>query len=300
MLARRSQRKGKRQRFYARKAHKTTFYRAFGRLMHSFPAPRAASNYTTRIHPALTSFADEVCGTLARLCAYVMMLALIAIGAFALWDQLPDAAAAEPSAGEAWSVASRSVPAFAVSQFIFQDKTEIYEILRHPEGGRKDVFHWRGTDNKPVAELELYRPGGELHQAGPAIAALAARMDPDAALALEAARVIDSKFGPVTLLHLVGGADNAHACLGFMKRIDDPHFRISGWSCQGDTLPARRAAIGCMLNRLTLLTAGNEPKLAELFAHAERRRSDCTATSVPALSADWLTGADNPRLRGAL
>ncbi len=133
----------------------------------------------------------------------------------------------------------------------------------------------------------------------PAIAELAARMDPDGALALEAAGVIDSKFGPVTLLRLVGGADEARACLGFMKRIDDPNFRISGWSCQGDSLPARRAAIGCMLNRLMLLTAGNEPKLAELFAHAELRRSDCTATSVPALSADWLTGADNPRLRGA-
>jgi len=85
-----------------------------------------------------------------------------------------------------------------------------------------------------------------------------------------------------------------------MKRIDDPNFRISGWSCQGENLPARRAAIGCMLNRLMLLTAGNEPKLAELFAHAELRRGDCTATSVPALSADWLTGADNPQLRGAL
>jgi len=26
----------------------------------------------------------------------------------------------------------------------------------------------------------------------------------------------------VTLLRLVGGADDARACLGFMKRIDDP------------------------------------------------------------------------------
>jgi hypothetical protein len=68
----------------------------------------------------------------------------------------------------------------------------------------------------------------------------------------------------------------------------------------GEDLPARRAAIGCMLNRLILLTAGNDPKLAELFAHAEVRRSDCAASGVPALSADWVTGADNPRLRGTL
>ena len=76
-------------------------------------------------------------------------------------------------------------------------------------------------------------------------------------------------------------------------------MRISGWSCQGDTLPARRAAIACMLNRLALLDAGNDPKLAELFARAELRRSDCAASAAPALSADWVTGSDNPRLRGA-
>ena len=65
-------------------------------------------------------------------------------------------------------------------------------------------------------------------------------------------------------------------------------------------LPARRAPIGCMLNRLILLTAGNDAKLAELFAHAEVRRSDCATSAAPALSADWVTGADNPHLRGAL
>lgn len=297
MLARRPKRKGKRQRFYARNAHKTTFYRAFGRLMHSFPANSATPNYTTRIHPVLSSFVDEVCGTVARLCAYVMMLALMALGGIALWQQLPEATAMAPQVRDGWAVATRSAPAFAVSQFIFPGKTEVYQISRHPEGGRKDAFHW-SADGKPVAELELYRPGDE-HQAVPAAADIAARMDPDGALALEAAGAIDSKFGPVTLLRLVGGADDAHACLGFLKRFDDPSLRISGWSCQGENLPARRAAIGCMLNRLMLLTAGNEPRLAELFAHAELRRSDCTA-SAPALSADWLTGSDNPRLRGAL
>ena len=55
-----------------------------------------------------------------------------------------------------------------------------------------------------------------------------------------------------------------------------------------------------MLNRLTLVSAGNEPRLTELFARAELRRSDCAASAQPALSADWLTGADKPRLRGAL
>ncbi len=116
---------------------------------------------------------------------------------------------------------------------------------------------------------------------------------------LEAAGVIDSKFGHVTLLRLTGGADGARSCLGFIKRVDEPGLQISGWSCQGETLPARRAAVSCMLNRLVLLTAGNDPKLAELFARAELRRGSC-ASATSAVSADWVTTAQNPLLRGRL
>jgi len=162
------------------------------------------------------------------------------------------------------------------------------------------MFHWRGADGRPVAELEIYRPGGEFHQADPAVAEIAARMDPHGGRELEAAGVVDSKFGPVALLRLPGGADTTRACLGFRRRIDDLPLHISGWSCQGDELPARRAAVGCMLNGLILLNGQNDAKLVELFARTEVRRSDCAASGVPALSADWITGTDNARLRGTL
>jgi hypothetical protein len=79
--------------------------------------------------------------------------------------------------------------------------------------------------------------------------------------------------------------------------MSSPGLEISGWSCQGETWPVRRAAIGCMLNRLILLTAGNEPKLARLFARAELRRGDCGPTTS---SADWVTSAETPALRGGL
>ena len=115
---------------------------------------------------------------------------------------------------------------------------------------------------------------------------------------LEAAGVIESKFGPVMLLRLAVDASDAASCVGFIKQLDEPNLRISGWSCQGDDMPTRRAAVGCMLNRLILLTSGNEPKLAELFARAELRRGSCTV--LPSTSADWVTGAQNPNLRGAL
>src|SRR4029079_266886 len=103
--------------------------------------------------------------------------------------------AASPKASkEAWTQASRAAPAFAVSQFIFPGKTETYEIFRHPEGGRKDVFHWTGIGGTPAAELEIYRPGEEIDQVGSAAGYLAARMEHDGALQLEAAWIIEMKL----------------------------------------------------------------------------------------------------------
>jgi hypothetical protein len=270
--------------------------------MQSNPEYRYSRIHPARIHPALTSFADECCGTLARLVAYVGALALFGIVALHLWGQLQFGVASEPAAQPGFALAARSRPAFAVSSLDPPEKSEAYDIFRHPAGGRKDVFHWGPPGEKPVAELEIYRPGGEAASDQPVAADLAARMAPDdprrAETALEAAGVIDSKFGTVTLVRLPADLDAAKACLGFIKRFGDPALQISGWSCQGATLPARRGAIGCMLNRLTLLASGNEPRLAELFARAELKRGNCgPATGV---SLDWVTGAENPRLRGRL
>jgi hypothetical protein len=53
-----------------------------------------------------------------------------------------------------------------------------------------------------------------------------------------------------------------------------------------------------MLSRLILLTAGNDPKLAELFARAELKRGSCAAAATSAASVDWVMSAENPPLRG--
>jgi hypothetical protein len=264
--------------------------------MRLFRAEPAAPHHT-RIPSALTSFVDEIYATLSRLFAYVAALALFGAFGVYLWQQLPDATAAVAPAVAGWSPAGRSVPAFAVSGPDLHDKTEAYEILRHPEGGRKDIFRWLDTDGKPAAEMEIYRPGREPSE--PAAAGIVADLDPDGAPDLEAAGIIDSKFGAVALLR-PPAQSSASGCLGFLKQIDEPNVRISGWTCQGASLPVQRAAISCMMNRLTLLAAGNDPRLAELFAHAELRRADCAVAGAPSLSPDWVMGSDNPHLRGAL
>ncbi|TWB93719.1 hypothetical protein FBZ93_110326 [Bradyrhizobium macuxiense] len=264
--------------------------------MRLFQADPAAPHHT-RKPSDLTSFVDEVYATLSGLFAYAAVLALfVALGVY-LWRQLPDATAMPAPAAATWTLAGRQAPAFAISKLDQRDKTETYEILRHPEGGRKDVFRWADANGAAMAGLEIYRPGGETM--APAVAEIAGRLDPGGVRELEAAGIVDSKFGSVTLLR-PARQDGNRACLGFLKQADAPDLRISGWTCQGDNVPAQRAAIVCMLNRLTLLAAGNDPRLAALFAHAELKRTDCVTSGPPALSADWVMGSENPLLRGAL
>lgn len=262
--------------------------------MQSFSGTRAAPhdpNERPRIHSALTSFADECCGTLARLVLYVGALALLAIVGLHFWDELP-ARDIGPAARAVWSPATRSYPAFAVSQPESFEKTASYEILRHPGGGRKDVLRWAAAAEKPVAELEIYRPGDEESESGPALAELADRMDPNGARELEAAGIIDSKFGAVTLLRLAGLArGDAPACLGFLKRLDQADLRISGWSCHGELLNSLRKSVS-LPTPLPTVARDNGDRTGSIkrknVAATERAADADVWTGAPAFRPDGL------------
>ncbi len=186
--------------------------------------------------------------------------------------------AGDPAGEPGLILASRSRTAFAVSLLDPFEKSESYEIFRHPAGGRKDVSL-------------------ELDPSQPRTPSLAGRMADEDRRELEAAGVIDSKFGNVALSHRPGRFDPAKSCLGFLGHFADPALQISGWSCEGASLPARHAAIACMLDRLTIRASKNEPRLEELFARAELKRGGCGTTA--AVSPDRVTAAENPCLRGA-
>jgi hypothetical protein len=273
--------------------------------MHPVSASLPSPSRTAGFLLALESFADEVCGTLARLFAYVGALALMGILGLALWQQIGGPEPLEPGTRPGWTIADDVVPAYALRLSDQLDKSATYTVLHHIESGRKDVIRWGETsDRRALTELEVYRFGGEREaiadSAADPAADLARRMAVGGPAAFEAAGVIDSKFGMVALLRLTGASDGPGGCLAFFKGIENPGLRISGWSCQGVSGPVRRAAVGCMLNRLTLLSADRETELAELFARAERKRTACGPGIPPNASADWVTSADDPRLRGAL
>ncbi|BAM86382.1 conserved hypothetical protein [Bradyrhizobium oligotrophicum S58] len=267
--------------------------------MHSDSASTAAPSRTTVLQ-ALQAITDEVCGTFARLFAYVGALALIAMLGMAGWNTLDGGDDARPPVRPGWIAAEGAVPAFSLRLTDQPDRTATYAVLTHPAGGRKDVLRWGEPADRPAAELEVYRIGPERDAIDNPRADLAVRMGRGAAAELETAGVIESRFGPVGLVRRAGAPEGPGACLGFFKTIAEPALRISGWSCQGVTMPVRRAMVGCMLNRLTLLSSRHDTALAELFSRAEPRRGDCDGPGEARTLSDWVTALDNPKLRGRL
>jgi hypothetical protein len=165
--------------------------------MRSTPAPHdRAREFDFR--PAAYSFADECVAMAGRLLAYMGCLALLAIAAVAAFEHLDLDLTPPAAAPPGWTVASRSHPAFAVSQADAAGITSAYEIRRHPDGGRKDILRWLQPDGQPLAELELYRPGSEALERA-AVADAAMRMNPGGPRETVGEGVIDSKFGAVAL-----------------------------------------------------------------------------------------------------
>lgn len=253
---------------------------------------------TSSIHPVLRSFALERREVIVRLMAYCSGLAVLAVILADLFSAAPAGTEVMRPSLRGWTPASRPHPAFAVSHLDLVKKTGSYDILRHPQGGRKDILRWSmSADGPPIAEIEIYRPGNELGAFAAPDADLGSRMGPAGQGEAQTAGVIDTKFGPIDLLRFSGAPSASQTCLGFVKTFEAPKVRLSGWSCHASSASTQRIFLGCALNRLTLLSAGNEPKMAELFARAELRRSDCAAA---ASSTDWATGPQEPVLRGSI
>ncbi len=85
---------------------------------------------------------------------------------------------------------------------------------------------------------------------------------------------IPSKFGPFQTFEFAIGPFGGYNCIGFVRAFDNPRVQIGGLSCNMNLLVDRKT-ISCALDRLTLMSAGSDPDIAKLFAHAEQKRHFC-------------------------
>ena len=116
---------------------------------------------------------------------------------------------------------------------------------------------------------------------------------------------IPSKFGPFRTYEFAIGPFSGYNCIGFVRAFNTPRVQIGGLSCNMN-LVIDRSAISCALDRLTVMSAGSDPDIARLFAHAELKRSFCGQRdhllyATPKRPVDVTSSVvPKPRLRGRI
>lgn len=243
----------------------------------------------------LRMFAIEVHATLLRVFVYGAALGAMGLGAaeFASRGTLVSQAAPRPD----WVEVNKPFPAFAMT--MPELEAPRYAIWRHASGsGRKDILTF-GEPGGATAVVEIHRPGFDADELDitasvPELRLSGGPLSP---------KTIDTKFGAVLVEQFTDAAPGgARRCLRFARNFDEPRLDISGWFCNPGLELVDHGMIACALDRLTLLAAGSEPKLATLFARAELKRSFCGQKSVfvaaTSKRTDWIEAARDPKLRG--
>ncbi len=230
------------------------------------------------MHPALYSWREELPANFARLLAYLCAIFVLSIVCAQLSQSSVVMNVIAPAHRSDWIEIEKPFPAFALAIPEAADAPSAYAIRRHAAGsGRKDILSLGETDGvAPYLQVEIYRPGTEIADfADPQADLGALAKDAGPVSALRAQETLPSKFGPLNIAAFDVEGPTLRHCLGFVRDFGDPKLQLSGRFCQGGADAIDRSTLACALDRLTLLSAGSEPKVGALFARAELNRSFC-------------------------
>jgi hypothetical protein len=257
------------------------------------------------VHPALHSWRDDLPAAFVHGLAVLCGLAVLSLFCARIFQPPKTVTATAPAHQSTWIDIARPFPAFALSIPEAANVPSRYAIRRHAEGGgRKDILSLGEPDSaSPYLQVEIYRPGSEIRRfADPkaTIAEDAAALGPVALR--HAAEPLTSKFGPLDIVAFETSKGTPRRCLAFARNYDDPLLQLSGWFCQGGSDFIERSTLACALDRLSLLSAGSEPKVGALFARAELNRSFCgqrdpILASTPKYTLLWKALATRPAPR---
>jgi hypothetical protein len=231
------------------------------------------------VQPVSYSVPGDFGATLVRLLAYMGGLAILAILAASIFGTPSGITVLAPPPPPEWVNVERPHPAFELLTPELAAGTSDYAILRRTaDGARKDVLKWgEASGTGPFVMVEIYRPGTESERFIDAPSEIAARIVAFPVTDdVKPAGQIDSKFGVVPLVDFaIAAHGRPRRCLGFARAFNGPVMQIAGWYCSAGEEVVDRATLACALDRLTMLSAGGDPKLAGLFARAEIKRTFC-------------------------
>ena len=217
--------------------------------------------------------------------------------------------------GPRWTEIRRPLALYDLAGTDFSKLPGAYRARRRePDGAREDImtFGGRPGDARAYLQVSLLRAGAEEpHGAGQTPDGLAdglARLA--GARGLTATRVrpaaaMETRLGRFEAADLLlWDAGTSTPCLGF--RGGGAALGIAGFACGAPGRPMGRAALACAIDRIDLVSAGDDAALRAVFVAAERR-GGATCLGGPSLAAvappghalGWLDpDGDLPPLRG--
>ena len=108
---------------------------------------------------------------------------------------------------------------------------------------------------------------------------------------------LSSKFGALESADIVlGDGDKARSCLAFRHLAEEAGFAFQGWLCGGAGRTVDRQRITCLIDRVHLVSAGDDRPLRAHFSKAElQRQPACISSKLQATGrkTNWLD-ADQP------
>ena len=151
----------------------------------------------------------------------------------------------------------------------------VYTAERHRDGGgRRDHLIFGTFGTRAWLKVTLYRPGGEGADPTPFFADMARRAAPaELAIArMGQPKPLPTRLGSFdvadfTLAGTAGASGQSTACLGF-RSAEGRVIEIGGFACGTPASPIDRARLACTLDRIDLISAGDDTELRAFFTGA--------------------------------
>lgn len=200
------------------------------------------------------------------------------------------------SVAEGWVPVKKPVAVFNLEGPETEGSAFTLQVFAQGRYSRQDVLTWRvegerrSTATRPEIRLIVERFEKERPTHRPLYADVALRAaDVNASIQrMSPAQELATKFGGVEVADAVVAFEAGPlSCLVF-RRIDTVGLTIAGWYCGSAERPADRVSLGCFVNRLDLVSAGQDKALKRLFSEAELRRQGCRSARQAGRKMTWL------------
>lgn len=195
-----------------------------------------------------------------------------------------------------WIRIARPVAMFGLASPELDKQVPSYEAQRNQDSSRRrdDLSFGAFAEARPHLQLRLLIEHGADQLSQPFVIALV-REAAERGMSVERsglATTIATRFGPVeTADASFSDGDSNRPCIAFRKSPGEIPLGLSGWWCGTAARPADRQQLICLIDRIDLLSAGEDRALRSAFARTELNRQP--ACDLPRLAASgrktsWL------------